>query len=509
MSRRWLATWAALGLLALGPAAAGAREMGVEVWTDRGDDAVYQPGQTMEIRARSSQDAYLLVYEIDAEGYVRQLYPYRGSTGLVEGRQTYRVPPERSNVDLVVEGPVGQCYVVAIAAREPFRDMPWYLRPYDMQAENVGYEGMRDDEEGITAEGRIVGDPFVAMERIRRRVLEDPEDASSFSTSYATYYVHNQVRHPRYLCYDCHRPGRWAWWPGFDPYYTTCSVFDFRINWGWGWGPGYWFGYQPYYYYVVRHDCPPRYLYYRGHYSSWDGWRRWNAMWGDHLIRYKSNPPPGYVPPSRYPDRGTWRSPKSAPPGFIVGDVPRGRTGMSGPRVIGRNQEARPRDLDPGRGRDVVRRPLGDGQRAEPMPARGSLRERDGGRRPVRGPDFDGGFEGGPKGRDGLRPRERDLRPDDGVREPAPRDLPRGDRTPRRETREAPAPRFEPPRGDWTPRRETREAPAPRYEKSREAPAPRYEKPRDERPADKPRDVQRSDPPREGRSRERGGRYKG
>ena len=70
-------------------------------------------------------------------------------------------------------------------------------------------------------------------------------------------------------------------------------------------------------------------------------------MWGDHLIRYKSNPPTGYVPPSRYPDRGTWRSPKSAPPGFIVGDVPGGRTGMRGPRVIGRNQEAQPRDLGP------------------------------------------------------------------------------------------------------------------------------------------------------------------
>src|SRR2546422_5742411 len=108
MNSRWLASVAALGVLTLAPTVAGARGLGVEVWTDRGDDAVYQPGQTMEIRARASDDAYLLVYEIDAEGYVRLLYPYRGSSGLVEGRRTYAVPPDRSNVDLVVQGPVGQ-----------------------------------------------------------------------------------------------------------------------------------------------------------------------------------------------------------------------------------------------------------------------------------------------------------------------------------------------------------------------------------------------------------------
>src|SRR5262249_14638441 len=158
-----------------------------------------QPGESMEIRARSSEDAYLLVYEIDSEGAVRQLYPYRGSAGFVEGRTTYRVPPERSNVDLVVEGPVGQCYVLSIASGDPFDALPGDLAPYDTQADNVGYEGMRNDKEGIAAEGRIVGDPFVAMERIRRRVLSDPEDASSFATAYATYYVHNEVRHPRYL----------------------------------------------------------------------------------------------------------------------------------------------------------------------------------------------------------------------------------------------------------------------------------------------------------------------
>jgi hypothetical protein len=486
MNARWLASVAAFGALALTPAMAGARGLGVEVWTDRGNDAVYQPGQTMEIESRVSDDAYLMVYEIDAEGYVRLLYPYRGSNGFVEGRQTYAVPPEHSNVDLVVQGTVGQCYVVAIAARDPFREMPWYLRPYDMQAEQVGYEGASEgagnEEEGVTAEGRIVGDPFVAMERIRRRVLDDPEDAEAFATSYTTYYVHNEVRYPRYLCYDCHRPGHWAWWSGFDPYYTDCSVFTFRVNWGWGWGPGYWFGCVPYYNYVVRYDCPPSYRpYYQNRvcYSSWDGWRRWDSMWGNRLVRYKTDPPASYVPPSKYPDRGMGRGPRPTPPGFLVSDVRKGRDGMRPSLPLGRNQPAQMRDPDK-RERTLIGRRDGDGgRRAEPMPreVRGD-RDRDRGRGPGRGVEF--------RDRGGRVPwvddaprveRPRDQRP----RGPALIDRPYIER--RREE-----PRYERPRND------------PPRERLPEVRAPREEKPRNDRPAEKPREQRSGDRGDRGRS---------
>ena len=459
MNARWLTGLAALGLLALGPPTAGARGLDVEVWTDRGDDAVYQPGDALEVRARASQDAYLMVYEIDAEGYVRLLYPYRGSNGFIEGRRTYSVPPERSNVELVVEkGPVGQCYVVAIAARDRFRELPWYLRPYDMQAEEVGYQGMRDDEEGITAEGRVVGDPFVAMERIRRRVLGDGQDGEAFATSYATYYVHNEVRYPRYLCYDCHRPGRWAWWTGFDPYYTSCSVFDFRINWNWGWGPGYWYGCVPYYYYVVRADCPPHYRpwYQDGTcFSSWDGWRRWKPLWGDRLIRFKSDPPAGYVPPSRFPDRGTWRDRRSAPPGFVVTDARKGGGGRGTPMIIGRGYQTRPREIVPGDEPSVGRR-VGAGSG---RPVVGSMPGRDVTRRPEDG---------------SLR--------DPGLRDRGGAWVPRGEKSPGYD-RPAPVGPREVPRGEV----------APRVERPRETEAPRYEKPREQRPAERPREERRTD----------------
>ena len=336
-SHRWAPTVALLAALALSPQLAVAAGLDVEIWTDRGNDAVYDPGDVLEVQARTSEDAFLLVYELDAEGYVRLLFPYHGNNGHVPGGEVLAVPDERSNLELVVQEPVGQAYIVAIASREPFAELPWYLRPFDAHAEELGYEGGADDEgaddeEGITAEGRIVGDPFVAMERIRRRVIANPDDPDAFATGYTSYYVHQEVKYPRYLCYDCHRPGHWAWWTDFDPYYTTCSVFEFRVNYSWYWGPGYWFGYVPYYWYVPRYGCAPVYSAY-SRYSPWGGWTRWKTLWGGSLTRYKTPPPAGYIGPTADGGR-RWRTGGQTPPGLVAAG--RGAAGIGSRIPIGR-----------------------------------------------------------------------------------------------------------------------------------------------------------------------------
>ncbi|MCC6649928.1 MAG: DUF4384 domain-containing protein [Candidatus Eisenbacteria bacterium] len=318
-THRWMvgALLALAVLVVSGPASARGRALGVEVWTDRGDDAVYEPGEALQVKVRTTDDAYLLVYEIDADGRISVLYPWRRSAVVVDGRRTYRLPEEGSRYELVMDKTVGQGFLVAIASREPFRDLPWYLRPFDPQGESIGYEDAHAEEEGFDENGAVVGDPMVAMERIRRRVLASTSDPDLFATSYASYYVGHEVRYPRYLCSDCHRSGQWAWWDGFDPYYSQCSVFDFRVNWNWAWGPTMWSGHVPYYYYVVRHDCPPHWQpWYDDHsrWSSWDGHRDRENLWGGPPTRYKTPPPPGYVPPSEKP----WNPALSPPPGYIA-----------------------------------------------------------------------------------------------------------------------------------------------------------------------------------------------
>src|SRR5436309_16020034 len=73
--------------------ASPARGLDIELWTDRGADGVYQPVQTIGITARTSDDAYLLVYEIDYEGAVHALFPPRGRRGFIERRRIHASPP--------------------------------------------------------------------------------------------------------------------------------------------------------------------------------------------------------------------------------------------------------------------------------------------------------------------------------------------------------------------------------------------------------------------------------
>ena len=302
------------------------------------------------------------------------------------------------------------------------------------------------------------------MERIRRRVVADPNDIDDFGTAYTTYYVHERVRYPRYLCYDCHRPNYWAWWDGFDPYYTHCSVFDFRVNWSWAWGPAYWCGSIPYYVYTVRYDCPPHYRDYGGAwYSAWDGWGRWCNLWGP-LKRYKSPAPVDYIPPDRYRE-AHWRD-RGGPPGFLTSRVTRG----NGARVslpIGHNRPARGENegtgtrtrnsglrlQKPGVSPDPVRQANGDPDALRP---RGET-ERP---RPAGAPREEGGVRVDRNRRESAAPVQRPR----GEQPQSPRYTPRGERN-------APPPRYTPPPSD-----EGRNDPPPR---GRNEPAP-TKPPRDE-----------------------------
>lgn len=479
----WITGAVAALAIGLAAGAAAARPLSVEVWTDRGDDAVYRPGEAMQVKARTNDDSYLLVYTIDSEGQITMIYPFKRSPGMVEGSRTYRMPADNADYELTVEPETGQGYIVAIASRTPFRDLPWYLRPYDPQGESMGYEGRHDDEEGFDEEGRVVGDPTVAIERIRRQVLGATAMAADFATSYTTYYVGHEVRYPRYVCYDCHRPNRWSWWDGFDPYYTSCSVVDFRVNWNWCWGPCMWSGHVPYYYYVVRSDCPPRYRrWYDNHdrWSSWDGPRRWNDLWGGPLTRYKSPAPVGYTPPIK------GQTPRTPPPGYLPTTFKNGGGRATVP--IGRNRPewASERTKQSG---GTWRTPAGT-----PMG------------KPTRDPDA------GDNGRSGERYGDRSGRGEQPRYEP-----PRRDDSGDRGDRGREQPRYEPPRRE-EPRQEQprREAP-PRYDPPRREdsppPPPRQEQPRRDDTPRRQDPPQRQDPPKQdppkqdnGGQRHKGGR---
>src|SRR5258706_14038739 len=73
------------------PAAALARPLGVELWTDRGQDAVYEPGDGIQIKIPPSDDSYLPDNEITPDGYIHTPFPRPRGSNIIAGPPSH--PP--------------------------------------------------------------------------------------------------------------------------------------------------------------------------------------------------------------------------------------------------------------------------------------------------------------------------------------------------------------------------------------------------------------------------------
>ncbi|MGB2698164.1 MAG: DUF4384 domain-containing protein [Candidatus Zixiibacteriota bacterium] len=161
----------------------------IDVWVDRGDGSVYNPGDEIRIFFEASRDCYVVVYNIDTRGYVNILYPYDYTDSpWVEGNQVYRIPGEYDDYDLRVDGPEGLEYVQAIASLEPIvlPDWPRY----------VG--GMKEDHLDITVLRLEDEDPYDFMETINYHLIRGSDhavDLCIFNVEYPypRWYYHPQV----------------------------------------------------------------------------------------------------------------------------------------------------------------------------------------------------------------------------------------------------------------------------------------------------------------------------
>jgi hypothetical protein len=231
----------------------------VDVWINKDEGGVYRPGESMRIYFRTAPSAYVLVFNVDTDGYVHVIYPYgRNDSELVEGGRTYGIPSRSDPYDLVADGPQGVEYVVAVASPVPFRDVPWYL------SRDRGTYGA--DEEDDPDAGRISGDPYVGIDRIVRR-LAPPGSENDIAVSDTYFYIERRVEYPRYVCADCHGYSHF-----YDPYSRSCAVVEIRVDATWTrYAPIRFGAARPRYFYRIRTGAPTRYRAWRGQWSSLDG----------------------------------------------------------------------------------------------------------------------------------------------------------------------------------------------------------------------------------------------
>jgi len=189
-----------------GPPAADGYRPRVEVWTDRGDDP-YHSGDGARVHFRADRDAYITILRVDTDGRVRVLFPREPwEDNFARGGREYEVQGRSDQDAFYVDDYPGVGYVFGIAAADPFV-----------------YDRLESDEHWdyrTIADGRVRGDPYVALTDLAQRIV--PDGYGDWDYDIVPYYVQQHYDYPRFLCYDCHSYVSYPYW---SPYDYTCVRF--------------------------------------------------------------------------------------------------------------------------------------------------------------------------------------------------------------------------------------------------------------------------------------------
>jgi len=395
----------------------------VEVWTDRGDSP-YTSGQGVRAHFRADRDAFVTILRVDTDGRVRVLFPREPwEDNFARGGRDYEVQGGDDRDAFYIDDYPGVGYLFAVASADPFV-----------------YEGIQSRDHWdyrLIADGRVRGDPYVALTDLAQRIV--PDGYSDWDYDITPYYVQQHYDYPRFLCYDCHSYVSYPYW---SPYDYTCVRFRIVV-------------FDDPYYYPYRYYGGTRVVFTRPY-----------------------RPEPRFIFKDRQASDAFITRVRERP----VSDDRRRDVGVRG-RDLGGTGVIPPPNIQPPRRRPGSEDQGNDDRRRGRRPDQPEHRDRlDQPERRDR-PDQ-------PEHRDQPGQLEHHDRPDQPDHRDEPGRLDRPARPPAQPERRA-APE-EPRRADPPPPRAEprREAPPPRSEPRREAPPPRSEpraEPKREPPKDKPR----------------------
>ncbi len=237
------------------------RHLQVEVWLNKHNGSVYNPGQYVRVYFQASEDCYLAIYNVDAYGFVHVLYPKYNDETWVQGGFIYEIPDPSDDYDLVVDGAKGIEYVVAVASYFPLN-----MRVLYEIAEGSDYDV-------YWPAGHITGDPHLAIHEINQQLAwgDDEYEPEGYASDVSWFYVRQWVPYPRYIVYQWYPDYYYdPWW---DPYVHVHIFADFY--WDHYWCRPWWW----------CHGCHPVYVYW---YIDRDTGRR--TTWTGHYHRDRTKP---------------------------------------------------------------------------------------------------------------------------------------------------------------------------------------------------------------------------
>jgi hypothetical protein len=166
------------------------RDGGVVLRMSAAKGSVLSPGEEISFTYQTSEDALVVLFNIDTEGYVHLLHPWDGLPQAARARETYRVPSGGDH--LLVSGETGMEFVFALTV------------PDRTALDEAELAYLRDVENRpIEEKYRIDGDPFLAANIIAGELVRGISHRGGVFLDYTYFYVNQRVDHPCYLCGEC------------------------------------------------------------------------------------------------------------------------------------------------------------------------------------------------------------------------------------------------------------------------------------------------------------------
>ena len=102
-------------------------EFKVDVWTDKGDNAKYNVGEKLIIYFKVTQDAYVYIWDINANGEVRLIFPNKyNQDNFVRANIVYSIPSSRDTYSLKIAPPAGREVIHILASKTPISTLEEY-----------------------------------------------------------------------------------------------------------------------------------------------------------------------------------------------------------------------------------------------------------------------------------------------------------------------------------------------------------------------------------------------
>lgn len=133
-------------------------DLKVDVWSDRGDGAIYKAGERVTIFIRATQDCYLYLIYHDAGGNDVLIYPNaRQANNRILGEVIYQIPDGRDSFDFTVQKPFGNELLKAVVSIEPLPDLSGVILPNGLKLLSGSYKDNMTRIRGVTMQARVPG----------------------------------------------------------------------------------------------------------------------------------------------------------------------------------------------------------------------------------------------------------------------------------------------------------------------------------------------------------------